>query len=209
MKGNAMQIRMFSWLLALAIWLGASAVGALTIDSASVGDGFGCLSTPACATQTHSYGGTAGTGGGTITITATTLTFSVTVDSSSFTAVFGGASDTTFTSTNYSGTVTVTTMVFPTFMLHTVVPGPTTVAGTATGSGSTGFSAAASISGTCTEVGIQLACGLVFSFIDTDVGSVAGGDAFVHTVNLSTVPEPAAALLIGLALAAVAARRRA
>jgi hypothetical protein len=209
MKGNAMRIRMFSLLLALAISLGAGAAGALTINSATVGDGFGCLNAPACTTQTHSYGGTAGTGGGTITITPSTLTFDILVDSSSFTAILGGASNTTFTGTTYSGMVSVNTTVFPTFMLHTVVPGAVTVAGTATGSGSTAFSAAASISGTCTESGVTLACGLVFSFINSDVGSVAGGDAFVHTVNLSAVPEPAAALLIGLALAGLAVRREA
>jgi hypothetical protein len=203
-----MQIRIVSCLLSMALVLGAGAASALTIQSASVGGGFGCLNTPACTTQTHSYDGTAGNGGGTISITATTLTFSIDVDSSSFTAIFGGASDTTFTSTNYSGTVSVTTTVFPTFMLHTVVPGPTTVAGTATGSGSSGFSTPASISGTCTEVGISLACGLTFSFIDAGVGSVAGGDAFVHTVNLSTVPEPMATGLLGLGLAGLAIRRR-
>jgi len=172
------------------VLLAGSTAQALTIQSASIGDGQGCTDL-ACTTQTHTYVAATTAGGGTISLAGSTLTFSI----SGLGATF--APGVTFSGVSFDGTATVVGAG-----VFAVTGGSATVGGTFDdGTASALATAAITVGGTCTDLGGNLACGLLFSFATPD------GITFKHTVNLAT-PEPATAGLLGLALLGVAAVRR-
>lgn len=189
MLSQARSILLFS-LLALFMGLPAQA---LTIQSASIGDGKGCTDL-ACTVQTHTFGTTVGTGGGTVDLSGSTLTFSISGLGATLNPMVG------FTNMDFTGTATVVGAG-----LYAVTTGSATVTGQIVDAG---FPAAINtnaltVGGTCSDLTGDLSCGLVFSFT-----SPVDGTAFTQTVNLIT-PEPATAGLLGLVVIGLAARRRA
>lgn len=198
-----------SWihLVAVAAVLAAGPSAALVVDSAIVGNGQACADAFCFSPTLDVTGGTAGTG--TLDIVGTSITFDFSVASVVFTpfgASDNGVTQVDLTDVNYLGSATITANGGSTLS----VSGTATISGnqTPTGAGSAGsFSwAGVSFSGTCDTSG-DLLCG--WSFSAAGPLDVNGQDRTVfHTVNLTAVPEPGTALLLGLGLAGLAGSRR-
>jgi hypothetical protein len=195
------------------VFLG-SAAQALTISSASVGNGRGCVD-QACTNQTLTWQSNAGGGSGTLDIVGNTLSFSITLASTTLVAISGsdnGVTQLDFTSTTYTGTAALQPLGGG---FYGILSGSATISGTQTpsGAGSAGGFAAADalLSGTCMDSGTSIGCGIVFG-PSNDFSFLVNGATrhFTHTLNVTAVPEPATGALVGAALAGLglAGRRR-
>jgi hypothetical protein len=177
---------------------------ALPVGSASLGNGRGCLN-QACTNQTLTWSSSSGGGSGTLSIAGNNLSFSITLSSSTFVPISGGndngVTQLVFTNTTYTGSATVN-QVGP---LYNIVSGSASIAGTQTpsGAGLAGPFAAADalVAGSCVASGGNFSCGLVFGAAN-DFNFALNGQTryFTHTMNVSTVPEPATAALFGVGL---------
>jgi hypothetical protein len=216
-----MNKRLAGFLVALV----AGALGALPaqavplgVVSASLGGGQGCT-TAACSTATLGWSSSSGSGTGTIDLDAglLTVTFSITLPSSTFLPIGGpsdnGVTQLDFTSTTYAGTGSLFSLGGGAYL---ITGGSASVSGTQTptGAGSAGpFSASDSLlSGSCTDIGGTVFCGITFSTLNDFNFSLNGQTRyFTHTLNGTAVPEPATALLFGAGIAGlglVGSRRR-
>lgn len=182
--------------------LAATASSALTVSSASLGGDKVCT-TLACSTQTHSFAGsTPGGSGGSIVLSGSTLTFSI------------DAGDATFGALGRDPTLALQNLVLSgSAALYSVGGGAYAIVGgggVVTGSAnSVAFSSQVnSIGGLCTTIGGGLSCGITFSYFS---GAGLSATRAVHAaVNVSAIPEPAAAAVFaaGAGLLAAVLRRR-
>ena len=125
----------------------------------------------------------------------------------------GGVTSVSFSPLNYSGTVAV---VNEGGGLYSVTDQLSDIVGTATPTGAGSASSinltglnGANTTGTCNVSGANVTCGLVFGAgVGFPVDVNGNTRYFRQTVNFSAIPEPGTALLIGLGLTGLAARRR-
>jgi len=198
------------WFVCCSVLLAAGSAQALSVTAASLGSGRGCTD-GACTNQTLTLSSSA-SGTGTLSLGGGSLTFNVTLPLSSFVPISGpddnGVTQLDFVNVTYSGTASVLT-IGP---VSSITSGSATISGTQTptGAGSSGpFAVSDSLlSGTCTDLGTSIVCGIIFSSL-TDFNFDVNGQKrwFTHTMNL-TVPEPSTGLLLGAGLLILAVRRQ-
>ena len=147
---------------------------------------------------------------GTLEITGSTLDFTISLASATLSGTDGAVSSITFSDVTYSGSFAVT---LDGSGGATITDQIATIAGTVTpdvGSASVFSALNVNTTGLCTGVDTASpTCGLVFgpaSDFDADVNG--NTRYFRHTVDVSVVPEPGTALLLGLGLGALATTRR-
>ena len=184
--------------------LAAGSAQALPVSSASVGNARGCVN-QACTNQTFTWGSNAGGGTGTLDIVGNNLSFSITLASTTLVSI--GASDNgvtqiDFTSTTYTGGATLMPLGGG---FYSILSGSASISGTQTptGAGAAGPFAAADalLSGSCQDTGASISCGIVFGAAN-DFNFLVNGQTrhFTHTMNVTAVPEPATAALVGAGL---------
>jgi len=203
--------RLPGFLVALALLtLGGGSARALPLPvvTAAVGGGQGCTTSACGASATLSWSSSSGAGSGTVDLDAglLTLTFSITLPSSTFLPISGpndnGVTQLDFTTVTYAGTAPLMDLGGGFFW---ILGGSASVSGTQTptGAGSAGlFSASDSLlSGSCQDISGSVYCGITFS-APNDFNFQVNGQTryFTHTVNVTAVPEPTAALQFGCAL---------
>jgi hypothetical protein len=185
----------------------AGSASALPVGTASVGGGQGCVVSDCTGASDPrlSWGSSSGAGTGTLDLDTglLTLSFSITLPSSTFLPSSGpsdnGVTQLDFTNVTYAGSGSVLPLGGG---LYLISGGSASISGTQapTGAGSAGLFAASDslLSGSCTDIAGTVFCGIVFS-ADNDFNFVVNGQTrhFTHTVNVTAIPEPATALLIG------------
>jgi hypothetical protein len=203
----------FLGLAALALLaFSAAPVSALTINSSSSGlhVADGCSTASCFLSGIYMLSG-APPVSGSFDIVGTTLTFSIDLAAATLIGSDGTVSAVDFSNVNYSGSVTVGNEGSNMF---SILDQNATVSGTLTpvGDGSaTAFNIfPVNVVGNCTGTpGTSLGCGLQFGAGAGFEIDVNGNPRFFrHTVDIFSVPEPSAALLLGLGLSGLAASRR-
>lgn len=194
----------------------AGSASALTIDSSNSGldQGQGCTSTICLPSASYTLAASAPVSG-TLDIAAGSLTFNIQLASATFNAVGGsdgGVTSVTFSSVTYSGSVAV---ALNGSNNYDVVAGQgASVSGTLTPAGAGSASAInlanVLVTGVCSGTpGSSLQCGLIFGAPNFTTSVNGNTRYFRHTVDaFAVVPEPGTALLMGLGLIGLAARRQ-
>lgn len=148
--------------------------------------------------------------GGTLDIAAGTLSFSFALPSASFSGSDGAVTGATLTNVTYQGSFGVTLSGGNRYQFQDQL---TSISGTLTpiGAGAaTAFSnAAVNTTGECVGTpGASFICGFLFGPVGADA-TVNGNTRYLRqSVNLTVIPEPGTALLLGLGLAAIASAGR-
>jgi len=188
--------------------VGGGSARALPVTFAAVGGGQGCLDS-ACTSPTLSWSSSSGAASGTLDLDAglSTLTFSILLPSSIFLPISppsdNGVTQLEFTNVTYASVSAP--LIDLGGGLYLIAGGGASVSGTQTptGAGSAGpFSATISLlSGSCIDIGGTVFCGITFS-APYDFNFVVNGQTrhFTHTVNVTALPEPTTALLLGAGL---------
>ena len=200
----------------LALLVLASGANALTIDSGNSGLDIasGCADS-GCFTPLYEDLTSSGTVSGTVEIIGSTLSFDILLDGANLAATGGDGPVTSidFQNFNYVGSIGVTLDASNNYI---VGGGQTaTVSGTvlANGAGSAGSVAGNTVlvTGLCSgSPGTDLQCGLIFGPLLDFSADVNGNTRyFQHSLDVfAAIPEPGTALLLGLGLAGLTARRR-
>jgi hypothetical protein len=205
-------------LVAHLLALFAGSAQALPVSSASIESGAGC-SDAMCGNLTLTWSASSGSGGGSLTLSGSSLSFAITIGSATFVPVEpatddNGVSELVFSSVTYTGTATAVPNEYAPGLFD-ITSGSASITGTQTpiGAGSAGpFSVSDSLlSGYCYDAGaLGISCGITFSS-ENDFSFPLNGATryFTHTVNVAAaaVPEPGAAALLGLGLAALLTTR--
>lgn len=148
---------------------------------------------------------------GSFDLTGTSLDFSITLASANLIGPDGSVTSVDFTGVNYVGLVSVIDQGSGNYSIPSQTAG---ISGTLTpnGAGSPNVFNLPSValSGSCATAGNLLTCGLIFGSGNAFELDVDGNPRFFrHTVDITgVVPEPNTALLFGIGLTMLAARRR-
>lgn len=197
--------------LAPALTIAAGAATALQIQPSNSGldDGHGCAD-PGCFTTIFNLPSSAPVTGS-ISLTGNVLSFSIDLALATFSGSDGAVTGLEFSNVNYNGSVTVS----PSSGTALVVDGgqTATITGTLTplGAGSPVAINATNVlvSGIFNDDGASLFGGFTFGPLG-DFDAPVNGETryFQHFVDVSAVPEPGTALLIGAGLGLLAAGRK-
>lgn len=148
--------------------------------------------------------------GGTLDIAAGTLSFSFSLPTASFSGADGAVTGATLSNVTYQGSFGVTLSGGNRYQFQDQL---TSISGTLTpiGAGAATAFAQASVNttGECVGTpGSSFICGFLFGPVGSNV-SVNGNTRYLRqSVNLTVIPEPGTALLLGLGLAAIASAGR-
>lgn len=190
----------------------ATPTSALTINTSSstLSVARGCGSPSCFFSEIYTLSGAPAVSGS-FDISGTTLTFSIDLVAATLIGSDGAVTAVNFTNVNYSGSVTVVDQG----SFFSITDQSATVAGTLTPVGA-GSAVAFNLfpvnlsGGICSGTpGSSLSCGMTFGAgIGFEIDVNGNPRYFNHTVNLFSIPEPNAALLLGLGLSGLAASRR-
>lgn len=148
--------------------------------------------------------------GGTLDIAGGTLSFSFSLPSASFSGSDGAVTGATLSNVTYSGSFGVSLSGANTYTFQDQL---TNISGTLTpigaGAAAAFANAAVQTTGQCVGTpGVSFVCGFLFGPVGADVTLNGNVRSLRQSVNLTAVPEPGTALLLGLGLAAIASSRK-
>lgn len=210
------RLRSCAGLLGVLLATPYGAAQALTIDpgTSTLTDAQVCASATvlSCLVPALQLDAAANLSGGTLDISGATLTFSFSLPSAVFSGSDGAVTGATLSNVTYSGSFSVSLNGSNTYEFQDQL---TSISGTLTpigaGAAAAFANAAVATTGQCVGTpGASFVCGFLFGPTGASV-TVNGNTRYLRqSVNLTAIPEPGTALLLGLGLVAIssAGRRR-